>query len=391
MDLNGTLINELSAEDINRLITNKFQENRTLDYKCELNLSLDKDRKEFLYDIAAMSNTEGGCLIFGIKELLDEHGQNTGTPDVITGIVVHNSDKLIQQIEDIIRSSTEPSISGIELKVVPVKEFNVLVIGVPKSFGLPVMTTFKGTNKFYKRRNSGKYLVDVHELGSMFTRNYALKVNAESFRFNRIEKAKTYRIFPNLQLEGGIFIHVVPFNYEEQGLLDLTVLPSELALLMQQLENSYGTHAIHNFDGYVTYRVKKDLIYSYCQLFRNGAYEVFSSGLFEHYRESGGQLLFHVRAKDLCEQVLKQFDLISKILKLYKIQSPFLVSLSMINIKNAVISYGTNWSNPFQVEDLTLPPVIMQSYDSNPKELLRPIFDIIWQSIGESRCNYFPE
>ena len=83
MYLLGKRADQIDAEDISRLVTNQIQETKALDYKKELKLSQDKDKKEFLFDITSMFNTDGGCLIYGIEERKDEKGQNTGIPESI--------------------------------------------------------------------------------------------------------------------------------------------------------------------------------------------------------------------------------------------------------------------------------------------------------------------
>jgi hypothetical protein len=391
MNLLGTPVNKLQPADIDRLLTGKIQESRTLDYKRELNLSQDKDRKEFLYDIAAMSNTEGGCLIYGINELLDDEGQNTGIPDSVVGVSFTNIDKLVQQIEDLVQTCTDPKITGLEIQHINISDLIVLVIGVPKNFGLPIMVTFKGSNKFYKRRNTGKYPVDVLELSAMFSSKHNLKSFAENFRQFRIEKSRSYGIFPNLHITGGLFIHVIPYNFDDGALLDLSELPNDVATKMRPIGQAFGYNALYNFDGYVTYKSRQNLVYSYCQLFRSGAYEVFSSDVFHLYKTAANENIFHANAQDLCKDILEQFNFIAEITRIFDVQSPFMVSISFINIKNAVISYGTNWSKPFMSEDLILPAVLVPSFDADYKSRLRPLFDIIWQSVGESRCRYFPE
>ena len=138
----GKRADQLNADDIKRLVQNQVQETKSLDYKRELKLGQDKERKEFLFDITSMFNTEGGCLIFGIEERKDNKGQNTGTPESITGILIDNYDKLSQQIEDIIKGNTEPSINNITLNHITVEGQSVLVIGISKGIGLPAMVTF---------------------------------------------------------------------------------------------------------------------------------------------------------------------------------------------------------------------------------------------------------
>src|SRR5690554_990459 len=97
----GIRADKIQEADIKRLVENQIQESSNLDYKKELSISKDKDKKEFLFDVTAMYNTDGGCLVFGIEEEKDKDNQNTGKPKEITGIEIQNSDKLIQQIEDI--------------------------------------------------------------------------------------------------------------------------------------------------------------------------------------------------------------------------------------------------------------------------------------------------
>ncbi|HEX3933110.1 MAG TPA: ATP-binding protein [Puia sp.] len=178
MYLFGKRADTLKEEDILRLVSNKIPENKSLDYKRDLKLSQDKDRKEFLFDVTSMANTDGGCLVYGIEEAKDEKGQNTGIPEMIVGFGIDNFDKLAQAIEDNIKGNTEPRITNIALNPITVKNKNVLVVGISKSLGLPVMVTFNETNKFYRRRNSGKYCVDVYELNQMFMQNLVLKESA---------------------------------------------------------------------------------------------------------------------------------------------------------------------------------------------------------------------
>ncbi len=192
----GKNVDQLVVDDIKRLVENQIPETKDLDYKREPKLLQDKDKKEFLYDLTSMYNTDGGCLLYGVEEKKDEKGQNTGIPEKIVGITIDNIDKLFQQIEDILKGNTDPSISNVGLKHLMVDGKDILAIGIRKGFGLPSMVTFNETNKFYRRRNSGKYAVDVYELNRMFMQNQILKEAAEKFRQERIEKVRSLKAFP---------------------------------------------------------------------------------------------------------------------------------------------------------------------------------------------------
>lgn len=146
----GIRADKVTEDDINRLIDNQVQENKSLDYKKELNISKDSDRKEFLFDISAMYNTDGGCILFGIEEEKDLKSQNTGKPLKITGIEIENSDKLFQQIEDIIKNCTDPSINNVIINEILVDSLKVLILGIPKGLGLPSMVTLTRPTSFLK-------------------------------------------------------------------------------------------------------------------------------------------------------------------------------------------------------------------------------------------------
>jgi predicted HTH transcriptional regulator len=53
-------------EDLNALVTNGISEGRTIDYKEQLDISQDAEKKELLADIMSFANASGGDLVFGI-------------------------------------------------------------------------------------------------------------------------------------------------------------------------------------------------------------------------------------------------------------------------------------------------------------------------------------
>lgn len=388
MYLLGKRVDTLNAADINRLVDNKVQESKLLDYKMDLRLGQDKDKKEFLYDITSMANTEGGCLVYGVEESKDEKGQNTGTPEAIVGITIDNYDKLVQQVEDIIKGNTDPGISSIGLNRLVVEGKNILIIGISKSFGLPVMVTFNETNKFYRRRNSGKYAVDVYELNQMFMQNLVLKENAEKFRKERIDKVRSLKVFPNLSVKYSFFIHIIPFSFQNEQILDLTKADQmKLSQLMKPMKVS-GWDTMFNVDGFATWsNIRTPQIICYDQLFRNGIYEVYTSILFEEKDLNNGKTIAVMYGDTFIPEVVKKIQDSLEVLNKFEIEPPFLISITMLGMQGAVIySYnGYSWGRPFLVNEIYLPQIVMPAYEANIYNLLRPIFDIIWQSVSEKQ------
>lgn len=380
----GIRADKLTSSDIIRLINNQIQESKTLDYKKELNLSKDKDKKEFLFDISAMYNTEGGCIIYGIEELKDENNLNTGKPNKISGIYIENSDKLNQQIEDIIKNSTEPSISQLLINEIEVDGLNVLVLGIPKGLGLPAMVTFSQTNKFYKRRNSGKFLVDVYELNQMFMQNQILVDKVKKFRRNRISEVLLNESILNLAGNTIFVIHIIPYSFLENSIMDFAVEKNDLIAQMRPiLSQSSGWNSMYNFDGFATFSTTYQMreITSYNQLLRNGVYEIYTSELFygtRHQKDGFDDEVFMQKTVQCIQQGLG-------VLNKMKIESPFFVSFSFHNVKGKIMDNNRATSvREFAKNELLFPLIQIPAYESNIMEMMKPSFDILWQSFGFS-------
>jgi hypothetical protein len=380
----GIRSDNVTESDIKRLIENQIQENKSLDYKKELHISKDAEKKEFLFDITAMYNTDGGCLIFGIEEEKDAKNQNTGKPLKVTGIQIENSDKLIQQIEDIVKNCTEPSINHLIIKEIIVDSFNVLIIGIPKGLGLPSMVTFNQSNKFYKRRISGKYAVDVYELNHMFMQNQVLSEKANSFRKERIETVLSQNSIPNLDVQNSIFIHIIPFGFLDYQILDFSTAENSLSTKMRPIYAS-GWDRMYNIDGFATFATSSDrqTITSYNQIFRNGVYEVYSSELFYKTRHNN-QLGFD--GQSIIKEIIRNVEEGLFVLKEMKVEPPFLISFSFHNVLGKIMDNDrSSYIRSFKQNEILFPLILFPTYETDIKMSLKPNFDILWQSFGFSK------
>jgi predicted HTH transcriptional regulator len=115
MYLFGIHVNDLKDTDILRLKESAIPESKTLDYKATLGLK-EEDKAELLYDITSFYNTDGGCIIYGIREQKDSGNQNLGIPGEIVGLDNLNEDKVKQKLEDWIRSNVEPRSVHVSMK-----------------------------------------------------------------------------------------------------------------------------------------------------------------------------------------------------------------------------------------------------------------------------------
>ena len=376
----GIKADKIVEADIKRLIENQIQENNSLDYKRDLNFAKDKDKKEFLFDISAMYNTDGGCLVFGIEEEKDESNQNTGKPSKVTGIKIENSDKLTQQIEDIVKNCTEPSISSLIIKELKVDTLDILIIGIPKGLGLPSMVTYNQTNKFYKRRNSGKFAVDVYELNNMFMQNQVLKEKANSFRKERIKRVLNQESIPNLKVDNSFFIHIIPFGFLDYNILDFTTAEKDNILNMKPL-NVTGWDKMYNIDGYATFStsLNNQNVSSYNQIFRNGIYELYSSELL--FETQDGRKGFI--GKTMITETIRSIKEALIVLDQLQVEPPFLISFSFHNVLGKLLMNEIgSIPRQFKQNEIVFPLILIPNYESDIYSLLKPNFDILWQSFG---------
>ncbi|MES2545630.1 MAG: ATP-binding protein [Bacteroidota bacterium] len=388
MYLLGKRADTIESKDIIRLIENGIPENKSLDYKKEIYLGKDADKKEFLFDISAMYNTDGGCIIYGIEEIKDEKKQNTGKPKEICNIEIDNVDKLTQLIEDLVKGNTEPSINHLVIKVINVEEKNILLIGIPKGLGLPAMSTFNQTNKFYRRRNSGKYSVDVYELNQMFMQNQLLNEKANEFRTKRIQNVLNQIPFPNLDVNIPFFIHIIPYSFLDNQILDFSTSDSDLTIKMRPMLNG-GWDKMYNLDGFATFSLSNDRlkISAYNQIFRNGIYEIYTSDLF--YTTRNGKEGFD--SSTFIETIIENINTGISNLNHMQIEPPFLVSYSFHNIKGKVIDTDRSFYNyEFKQNEIIFPLIQIPDYSSNVYEFLKPNFDILWQSLGFAKSPKYP-
>lgn len=264
MYLQGKYLQDVTEQDLESLLINQVRESKTLEYKRNFNLTDDKDknRQEFLFDVTAFYNTDGRCLVYGIEEKKDDQGKNTGYPEQFISVGIPNSDQTDQQIQSLIRNNTDPVLSSVQTKFFTVQGCKILVVGIPKNFGLPCMVILNDLNRFYRRNNSGKYAVETQELSGLFLQNQSLRERAEQFRSRRIESVTQASIIPNLDLSTPFFVHLVPFSTIDDIAIDVTNLRRSQFLpfvtpITSTLENRSGWDFQYNIDGLMSYSTER--------------------------------------------------------------------------------------------------------------------------------------
>ncbi|WP_417909669.1 helix-turn-helix domain-containing protein [Candidatus Electronema sp. PJ] len=135
-----------TLQDIEKLIAFQTPESLHLDYKAGSVLTLEK-KDELCKDVSALANSDGGVLIYGIKE---EKIHKVAYPvSIDEGVDTSKVSK--EWLEQILTSNITPIISGVEIfEIKSGANRAIVVIQVAKSFRGPHQAPDK---KYYKRRN----------------------------------------------------------------------------------------------------------------------------------------------------------------------------------------------------------------------------------------------
>lgn len=155
-------LDDIDAADLTRLVEVGRPEGRRLDYKLTLPGRGDTDTKEFLADITALANTDGGDLIYGVRDV-------DGVATEVVGLSSEGLDGEILRLENLVRDGVDPRVPRVRFHVTPLAEDRVALIArVGASLVAPHRVTLKGTSRFYARNSRGKYEMDTGELRLAF-------------------------------------------------------------------------------------------------------------------------------------------------------------------------------------------------------------------------------
>lgn len=385
-------IEEINESDLQSLIDNKVLESKTIEYKKELPNNSDSSKKEFLADVTSLANSSGGDLIFGI-----EQDNRLGEPKEVCGIGIENADKEKTRLDDIIRTGIEPRILSVSIQAIPLKNSNfAFIIRIPKSWNGPHRVILGGHAKFYARNSSGKYEMDVDELRVAFNLSETLTDRIRNFRLDRIAKIQANETPVPLHPFPKIILHLIPvnaFNPFHKIDIDKDNIASDayrkLPLLYRSVLNSR-----YNLEGLLTCSDNEKGIFSdYTQLYRNGIIEAVDAQMLAP-RERNGVILKYISSVAFEEKLIQATTRYLNLMSELAIEPPIFIFLSLLNVKDYTIPgdiYNGFSTGPIDRDLLLLPAEIIESYGVETANILKPVFDLVWNACGEPRSLNFDE
>jgi len=345
----------------------------------------DGDIKEFLYDVSSFANASGGDIVYGVKEA-------AGVPTEICGLPLGNADAEILRLESIIQSGLDPRIPGVNSRDVPLSTGKyVIIIRIPKSWAAPHMVKFKQSSKFYSRTSKGKYQLDVAELRAAFVLSESVAERIKNFRASRLANVVSGETPVRIEKPPLMVLHIIPIRAFDPTLgLDLSgLMGGDGASWLSPVSSGASYMPRYNFDGLFTYYRGERDAGTYVQVFRNGIIEAVFANIAGHFGDR--QLPSTAIERSLIDALPRYLRAQSHL----GAEPPIFVMLSLLGVAGYSLAVPQRFqfhdANPIDRDALLVPEVLIESFGQTPDQILRPIFDMIWNSVGFHQSGNYDE
>jgi hypothetical protein len=160
------MLKDFTEAELNQMISSQTEEDLHLDYKGADSLTIaDGRKKEVGKDISAFANSDGGIVIYGIREF--DEVTKRHLPEKIDPIDRTLISK--EWLEQVINSNIQPKINGLTIHPVPMSSAGthvVYVVDIPKS-----NTVHQASDKkYYKRYNFESVAMEDYEIKDIVNR-----------------------------------------------------------------------------------------------------------------------------------------------------------------------------------------------------------------------------
>lgn len=376
-------IEAITREDLEYLVNNNILENRTLEYKREFHYSNDSEKKEFLADVSSFANSGMGDLIFGIGEDDENHLELCGI-DTDEETV----DEFKQSIENVIRDNIRPRIR-VKIKSIELKNEKIaLIIRIYNSFNGPHCVEFKKSRKFFTRNSNGKYQMDVDEIRQKFLLSDTLIDKIKNFKIDRLMKILSNETYYKMPDKPKVVLHIIPIQA-----FDISAEEVNLEELKKNYEIMFlterGSSRRINFDGIIYYLKYDGEIKSYIQIYKKGIIEIVDADLLNNDPFNNGK---SIPSTFLEQNAIGLIKFYIKLLESYRIQKPYFIFMSFLNIKDYKLAVEGGLSgHSIQENILQLNNVVYDEDTESIDKMLKPIFDDIWNAAGLLECLHYDE
>ena len=361
------------------LIANGVREGKTIEYKREMPGTADSDVGGFLATISSLGNTEGGDILLGVEA-------NDGVPVGLPGIEIDNPDGETLRLEHVLLNGLDPRLPRVDIQPVRIEDKRyVLVVRVARSWIAPHRVT--KNRKFYARNSAGRYELDVGELRTAFTMSETIAARIRDFRTERIARIHSRQTPVSLNPGGCMVVHVLPLG-AFTGATTIDIAAYETSTNRIRPMGASGWNWRINLDGVVTFTGHDTTpSHGYAQIFRTGSVE--SACVLGIHNDR-----MFIPGMGYEKEIMNCLADYIEFAREFAIEPPYFLFLSFVGVRGYTLAVdrGMLWPRSvrtLQEDMIILPEVVVSDRDEQPHQLLKPVFDMVWNAFGFIRSfNY---
>jgi hypothetical protein len=388
----------ITAEDVRDLISRRIRESRTLDFKQSLEPS-DRGKLDFVQDVTAMANADGGTIIYGAVE---GRGEDRGLIVDINPLAIR-PDELQTTLTNILRDGVEEQIVGVLHGALPVDGGYLYIVRVPPSPLAPHMIIMRSSRlRFYLRANTSNDPMTVRQIKEGVLRADRAEDRAAALIDRRTEywrkKHDTIvkgppgfgRQIPAAQ----VLLHVVPLFPPPGGvdLADPAVLQRFHEIPPFYMTDTDHVNHVMNLDGYASVPEFGDVPERSCtRLLRSGALEFQATDVLEIGRPTATADDLRFDVQDFEEAVLTAMGHAAGLAEAGLVMPPVVVSLRLLRVRqSSLTSPGMHLELRKPSDDMiAVDPVVVNNWALETASVARRLFDVVWQAWGFPRSLHY--
>ena len=370
----------MDSERLVAIIEASAPEGLTLEFKSKLPGRTDRDRAELLKDVSAMANAAGGTILFGIEE-------KAGIASSFSGFNGADPDSEIRRLAQIIESGIEPRLSGVNFEYVATPKGDVLVLQIPESFDSPHRYLFNGHSKFVMRNGTHTSELSFDQLRAAFDRSSSRLTSLREMWKDDISLSNLWKPI----LEGPVcVVRLTPMiAADRKQILDPKSAHAHWDKLI--FSDWGGGSSQFNYAGLAVFSGRgHDALGGFVQVHRNGALTAYRTA---RMTVTDRKVIPPTNVGNFIQEAagkLIRFTLLAGLRGSAVLQ----VGLARLSGFEFGIydGHGFDLQNASDMNEIQMPEIWLDDLESVPENLdhlLRPGFDLLWQSYGRSECPLF--